>query len=682
MLPGVRAQEEEIPSSKIGAAADASSVKGFSIRVSVEEVRIDAVILDGKGRQITDLTADDFELYQDDQPQKINAISYVTDPSSPAAKPILPSKPLKGVPAIPSPKLTRDRVQRVIIFVVDDISMQFENVHYARMALRKFVEDQMQPGDIVSIVRSSHGISALQMFTSDKRLLLKLIETIRWGDNVRFNQSDNDIWSIYDGQLSTISYSVRALRDMPGRKAVLLITAKPGLPSNLFVNLREADTTDYQSMYVNAYNLVADAALRVGAVIHILDIRGLQGPWGNNWWGSSTTGLTVMPVGSAAEPENPVARKTGGLTLRDSNFFVNGIGRVQDALKGYYLVSYTPPETTFKENRRRIYHRVKIKVKRRGAEVRTRDGFYGMPEAPDTTAIAHNPLRQAILSPFQSTDLKVNLASGYMDNPQTGYLIRSWVHLDAENLTIVEDKDQNGFIKIETACVTSDINGNIHDATGVKYEFRVRKENIQWVKEHGIGFVQLLPVKKPGAYHARVAVRDIESGKVGSAYQYIDIPDLKKGRLALSDLFVINRKEDGSWIRAGIPRDNLKALLSPILSKDELRSPALRDYDPGDSFEYIAAVYNARSDKNETPDLESQYILYRNGLEIHRSDPVPLELNGMNDFARLPVRKRLLLGDAIQDGDYVIQLLVKDRKAAKKAITGQSLSFQIMREQE
>jgi hypothetical protein len=126
----------------------------------------------------------------------------------------------------------------------------------------------------------------------------------------------------------------------------------------------------------------------------------------------------------------------------------------------------------------------------------------------------------------------------------------------------------------------------------------------------------------------------------------------------------------------------LKALLSPILSKDELRSPALRDYDPGDSFEYIAAVYNARSDKNETPDLESQYILYRNGLEIHRSDPVPLELNGMNDFARLPVRKRLLLGDAIQDGDYVIQLLVKDRKAAKKAITGQSLSFQIMREQE
>jgi hypothetical protein len=126
----------------------------------------------------------------------------------------------------------------------------------------------------------------------------------------------------------------------------------------------------------------------------------------------------------------------------------------------------------------------------------------------------------------------------------------------------------------------------------------------------------------------------------------------------------------------------LKALLSPILSKDEVRSPALRNYSPGDSFEYVAAVYNAKSDKGESPDLESQYILYKDGLEIHRSDPMPLELSGMNDFARLPVRKRLLLGEAIQEGDYVVQLVVKDKKAGKKGITGQSLSFQITPEKE
>jgi hypothetical protein len=161
----------------------------FTIRIGVEEIRLDAVVLDGKGRQITGLTAEDFELYQDDQLQKINAAYYITDQSAPAAKPAVPSKPLKGVSPIPSPMMTRDKTQRVIIFIVDDMSMQFEHVHYARMALEKFVTDQMQPGDLVAILRTSHGISALQMFSSDKRHLLKLVENIRWGDNVRFNMS-------------------------------------------------------------------------------------------------------------------------------------------------------------------------------------------------------------------------------------------------------------------------------------------------------------------------------------------------------------------------------------------------------------------------------------------------------------------------------------------------------------
>ncbi len=665
----------EMASAQSASLSERNAERDFTIRIGVEEIRLDAVVLDGKGRQITGLTAEDFELYQDDQLQKINAAYYIGDHSASAVKSTVPSKPLKGVPPIPSPMMTRDRAQRVLIFVVDDLSMNFEYVHHARMALGKFLEDQMQPGDLVAILRTSHGISALQMFSSDKRHLLKLVENIRWGDNVRFNMSEDELHSIFDGQLSTLSYSVRALENMPGRKAVLLITARPALPSNLVARIREIDRIDYQSMYMNAYNVVADAALRVGAVIHIMDIKGLPTPISGPFF---DMGMFAPPVLPDPEPENPIAKKTGGLILSNSNFFVNGIGSVNDALKGYYLLSYTPPVTTFKENRKRIYHRIKIKVKRRGARVYTRDGFFGVSETPDTSSLAQNRLRQAIFSPFQLTDLKVNLASGFMDNPQTGYLLRSWVHLDVENLSIVEDKDQNGFIRIETACVTSDISGNIHDATGVQFEFRVQKENIPWIKEHGLGFVQLLPVKKAGAYHVRVAVRDIASNKVGSAYQYIDIPDLKKRRLALSDLFVINRKEDGSWIHNGIPEENLKVLLSPILSKDELRNPALRNYSPGDGFEYIAAIYNAKSDKNEPPDLESQYILYRNGVELLRSDPVPLDLSGTSEFARLPVRKRLLLGDSMEEGDYVIQLVVKDKKAGKKGITGQSLSFQIL----
>ncbi|HEX8291335.1 MAG TPA: hypothetical protein VF570_06255, partial [Pyrinomonadaceae bacterium] len=43
-----------------------------------------------------------------------------------------------------------------------------------------FVDEQMQPGDLVAIVRTSAGMGALQQFTSDKRLLYRAIESVQW----------------------------------------------------------------------------------------------------------------------------------------------------------------------------------------------------------------------------------------------------------------------------------------------------------------------------------------------------------------------------------------------------------------------------------------------------------------------------------------------------------------------
>ena len=132
--------------------------------------------------------------------------------------------------------------------------------------------------------------------------------------------------------------------------------------------------------------------------------------WTSEGWRLPIPGPSVLGGGPTfaqiavrnADALNPLPRKTGGLFLRDTNFFVNGIGEVNDALKGYYILSYAPPATTFKLNRNNIYHRTRVKVKRRGATVHTRDGFYGVPETPDESALAQNPLRDAVLSPFQA----------------------------------------------------------------------------------------------------------------------------------------------------------------------------------------------------------------------------------------------------------------------------------------
>jgi len=430
---------------------------------------------------------------------------------------------------------------------------------------------------------------------------------------------------------------------------------------------------DYEAMY----NQVADAALRAGVVIHLLDIRGLEAPWPGPSFGGSPT-FAQLDARKLLKL-NPVPHKTGGMLVREFNFFVNGIGNeVNNAMKGYYILSYVPPPNTFKANRKDIYHRIKIKVKRHGATVYTRDGFYGRPEAEEEPSSVPNPLREAIFSPFQYTDLKVSLFSGYLDDSKSGYVLRSWLHLDAQNVTLVEKKDEGHIISLETVCVTSDINGYIRDSSIVKYEFRVRDENLSWVKEHGIRFSLFLPVKKPGPYYVRVAVKDQVSGKVGSAYQFVNIPDLKKGRLALSNIFVVNDANDAAWIQSGARKENSPNYFNPVLSRDESRSPALRSYLPGDHFEYMSVIYNAKHEKEAAPELESQFVLFKDGTELTKSELQPLDMGSAENPNRIPVRRRLLLGNSLESGDYVLQLLVRDNQRNKKSgLASQSLSFEI-----
>ena len=93
-------------------------------------------------------------------------------------------------------------------------------------------------------------------------------------------------------------------------------------------------------------------------------------------------------------------------------------------------------------------------------------------------------------------------------------------------MKIVETEDGASRIDLEAVILTSDVNGKIQDSKRV--EFTLSKFDSDWIRKHGIRFSMLLPVQKPGSYYIRVAVKDAESGKVGSAYQFLEIPDLNR----------------------------------------------------------------------------------------------------------------------------------------------------------
>jgi VWFA-related protein len=578
---------------------------------------------------------------------------------------------------------------------VENIEMDFSQIYDARRALRKFVETQMQPGDLVAIVPTAGGDTEFQTFTSDKQHLLSIIGNLQWIGLSGGGAREYDLMI----QPKAIAYCIKALQDMPGRKSLILIS------DDVFFTPNGINPYLEERLRI-IYTQLADASLRAGVVIHTLDMAQLVGqeriypdfgaeqrskpieafnPTINieaaNAAASSSERFRIrdgLAAGLSMELNKrrpiPLSEKTGGLFVTDSNFSSSpsGIGRASEMIKGYYLLAYIPPADTFSKNAKNNYLNIRMKVKRAGYEVHTRDGFFRIPSSSTASSEKIGSLQEAIFSPFRNNALEVNLSSGFIDDPQKGYLLQSWLHVDAKDLSIGEAKGGMHSISLEAACITSNIDNNIQDSSAQRYDYSIKSGDVPWIKEHGLQFSLTLPVKKPGVYYVRAAMKDLGSGKIGSAYQFIEIPNLKKGRLALSNIFIVNRDEAMPWARTK------NSELAPDVRRDSRKSSALRSYAPGETIDYAAMIYNADAAANQKPELESQFTLFGNGKELFKSEIAAVDLSGMSDFKRIPIRKTLALEKSIEPGDYVLQLQVSDKQANKKnSVATQTLYFKV-----
>ena len=701
------------------------------VRITTNLVQVDAVVTDKNGKIVTDLKPEELQISEDGKPQKITNFSYiVTETPEAAARPANPRTTDKNAPPLPAARLKPEDIRRTIAVVVDDLGLSFESTYYVRRALKKFVDEQMQTGDLVAIIRTSGGMGALQQFTSDKRQLYAAIERVKWYANGRGgigafaplngadrnsadtgltnNNEDNtspsetldqfreDVFSV--GTLGALSYVVRGLRELPGRKSVLLV-------SDGF-KIFNRDDPGRSDRVLQALRNLTDQANRASVVVYTMDARGLQ-----------TLGLTAADDTSGFSPSqleqqlsnrradffesqnglNYLAQQTGGLAIRNSNDLASGIKRVLEDQKGYYLIGYRPDESTFDARTgRRKFHHLSLKITRPGKfTVRMRNGFFGVTDEeakpPQTPA---QKMVGALISPFGSSGVHLQLTSLFSNSAKVGSLMRSILHIDARDLTFTDEPDgwhKSGF---DILAVTFGDNGVPVDQVGRTHTLRVRGEIYKRVLRDGFVYTVTVPLKKPGAYQLRVALRDSDSGRVGSASQFVDVPDIKKNRLALSGVVVSGLStaeyERGRSQKSSPPganatpsaQGNTAASQSEGVEEgDAQASPAVRRFHTGLVMQYGYVIYNAQLNKvTRQPQLTTQVRLVRDGKVIFTGQEIPFNAADQTDLKRLVAGAAIILGTELVPGEYVLQIIVNDTVASEKHRTAtQWIDFEIVK---
>lgn len=712
------------------------------VRISVTLVQVDVAVTDRKGQPVTDLKPEDFEVYEDGRRRQITNFSYVSpNPSVTAVTPAAPIKPTdKNAPPPPPVRLRPDQVHRTMALVVDDLTLTLESTPYVRQALKKFVDEQIQPGDLVAIIRTGAGMGALQMFTADKRILYAAIERVRWspssntlytfapvatnfvnpnrsqittdnflGEDVKRGSDDpnlktpqraademdklrQEVFSI--GTLGAVQFVVRALRDLPGRKSVVLFS------EGLRIYNREQNIIRVRDALRN----LTDLANRSSAVIYTVDARGLQplmvtaaddlsGDFSTVFNGANQSGWQHESRAyntqrsddffESQEGLNYLAQQTGGFFIKNTNDLNGGIRRVLKDQENYYLIGFVPEESVFKRDKARGFHDLKIKVTRPDLRIRTRSGYYGLSDEEEKRQPAFGEsLLAALTSPFNSGDVGLRLTSMFGIDPQKGPFVSSLLHVDANDLTFAPEANGQRKVSFEIAAFTFGDNGRVVDQSIRSYVVRLTEREYQHTLKAGIFYRVNLPIKKPGAYQLRTAVRDTVSLKLGSANQFIEIPDIKKGRLALSGMIVRGASvESGKQAPANAQSQMTSTAEGKIEEEDAQMSAAVRRFTRGTVLEYACVIYNARLDKaTNRPNLETRLLLFRDGQQVFAGKVNPFDPGQQKDFTRLVSGGSLLLGKDLQPGDYVLQLIVTDRLAREDNRVGsQWIDFEIVK---
>src|SRR6185369_15808355 len=282
-----------------------------TIRITTELVQLDVVVTDKNGQAVRGLTKNDFELYEGGKKQLISFFELVD-----AVKGQRSAQQAQGPDTPPAPSAQgpgATDIRRIFAFVVDDLTIRYEDLTYIRQMLTNFVDHNMQPNDLVSIVRTVGGKGLLQQFTTDKDLLRRSIASLTpmshalsafhnpdagrlsgnpsattdgvsnpggdapmggsvdtSGESIDINSSEEDTNRTLRSfmSLGTASFLIDSMKQLPGRKSMILISG--GLP---ILSSKPGNSAGAVSFFLNA---LSDRATRAGVAINTMDIRGLQ----------------------------------------------------------------------------------------------------------------------------------------------------------------------------------------------------------------------------------------------------------------------------------------------------------------------------------------------------------------------------------------------------------------------
>lgn len=566
-----------------------------TIHTTVQEVVLDMVFRDKKGKVIHDIKPEEIHISEEGTDQKVTSLRLVDgttfrpagSPDTVAAQPLDPMREI-----------------RLVTLVFEGLDS--EGKRFFRQAAKDILDMAPEQNLFFSVLTVDQKLHCLQPFTSDHAELLKNLDrAAAWsfiqysnqsaqvksslkqvasGDEPQLQStsgpggggpSQSQIQGMVNWRMAKLQYDmleaadaadreysarasmdalmslVRAQAELPGRKVVLYFNPSLNIPETL------------REQYQNLISM----ANRANITFYTVDTKGLvtwsQNDTGRDMMNSATReirdqqlkgGVGEVSTSQARAAENAegalranplqwlrdLSAKTGGSTIAETNDWRAPLHAVMDEVHTYYEATYIPSVSIYDGS----FRKISVKVDRPNIVVHTRNGYFAVPQLKDGQQLAayELPLLNALnVNPAPAEMLFRAAAERFNEHgPKIEYMVTLEAPLKGLSFAPQPD-DKTAAVSAAVLAVLKNSSGEIVEKFSKNFAVQVDKDKIEAYKAGNL--LQTFHTElSPGTYTLEAAIMDRNANKSGVTKSTVIVPQ-PSNRLSISSIVVIRRTD-------------------------------------------------------------------------------------------------------------------------------------------
>ena len=387
-----------------------------TFRAGINFVRVDVIATDRDGNPVVDLGQSDFEVLEDGKPQQIQSFKLVRLPTTPA-------------PGAPPPSQIRtsgdeelaaaQEDARLIAIFLDDYHVRRSNSLKARQALSEFIQNRLQPSDLVALMYPLTPLSDVTLTRDHGKAAdaISRFEGRKYDYRPRNIMEESYIYypagivekirlQVTMSAMKALAIHLGALRE--GRKAMVFVSegfasrlppqlndpvaGMPGVgnPNRLDplagqnpTPMQQAADFFTQTELITDLRDVYDFANKNNTAIYALDPRGLTG---QEFDIEQNVNITVdnALLNQSIDSLRILAENTDGRAIVNQNDLAKGLQQIVSDSGSYYLLGYGSTQAPQDGK----FHRIDVRVKRPRIAVRSRRGYWALTAEETANALA------------------------------------------------------------------------------------------------------------------------------------------------------------------------------------------------------------------------------------------------------------------------------------------------------